>query len=241
MDNEPERQQWWRHQMETFSALLAICAGNSPFTGEFPAHKGQWNEALMLSLICDWINSWVNNREAGDFRRNRTHYDVTVINEAEINEALGLTFALVDVGFLISICKILIIPDWRLLTHLPTGKHGVKITDDNNSVQFRLWKLVTFDNCFIEVCSLGCDWWEVIIGLDNCLASNRRQAIIWNNDDIIYWRIYESLSFCYLKPCQCFYVKHPGSHLQKYTTLRYAFANRHWHLARWHCIMGDTT
>ena len=30
---------WWRHQMETFSALLAICAGNSPVPGEFPAHR----------------------------------------------------------------------------------------------------------------------------------------------------------------------------------------------------------
>ena len=30
---------WWRHQMETFSALLAICAGNSPVTGEFPSQK----------------------------------------------------------------------------------------------------------------------------------------------------------------------------------------------------------
>ena len=30
---------WWRHQMETFSALLALCAGNSPVTGEFPAQK----------------------------------------------------------------------------------------------------------------------------------------------------------------------------------------------------------
>ena len=29
-------QTWWRHQMETFSALLAICAGNSPVPGEFP-------------------------------------------------------------------------------------------------------------------------------------------------------------------------------------------------------------
>ena len=28
---------WWRHQMKTFSALLALCAGNSPVTGEFPA------------------------------------------------------------------------------------------------------------------------------------------------------------------------------------------------------------
>ena len=30
---------WWRHQMETFSELLAICAGNSPVTGEFPAQR----------------------------------------------------------------------------------------------------------------------------------------------------------------------------------------------------------
>ena len=30
---------WWRHQMETFSALLALCVGNSPVTGEFPAHR----------------------------------------------------------------------------------------------------------------------------------------------------------------------------------------------------------
>ena len=30
---------WWRHQMETFSALLAICAGNSPVPGEFPAQS----------------------------------------------------------------------------------------------------------------------------------------------------------------------------------------------------------
>ena len=30
---------WWRHQMETFSTLLAICAGNSPVPGEFPAQR----------------------------------------------------------------------------------------------------------------------------------------------------------------------------------------------------------
>ena len=30
---------WWHHQMGTFSALLAICAGNSSFTGEFPAQR----------------------------------------------------------------------------------------------------------------------------------------------------------------------------------------------------------
>ena len=69
---------WWRHQMETFSALLAICAGNSPVTGEF-LNKGQWRGALMFSLICARINGCVNNREAGDLWRHRAHYFATVI------------------------------------------------------------------------------------------------------------------------------------------------------------------
>ena len=69
---------WWRHQMETFSALLALCAGNSPVPVNSP-HKGQWRGALMISLICVRINDWVNNREAGDLRRHRGHYDVSVM------------------------------------------------------------------------------------------------------------------------------------------------------------------
>ena len=127
--------QWWLHQMETFSPLLAIYAGNSPAPGEFPAqrpvtrnfdvffglrlnkrlskqswgwwmvkwkhfprywpfvrgihrppvnspHKGQWRGTLMFSLICVWINGWVNNCEAGDLRRYPAHYDVTVMRKA---------------------------------------------------------------------------------------------------------------------------------------------------------------
>ena len=42
-------------------------------------HKGQWRGALMFSLICAWINDWVNNREAGDLRRHRAHCDVIVM------------------------------------------------------------------------------------------------------------------------------------------------------------------
>ena len=41
--------------------------------------KGQWRGALMFSLICVWINGWVNNCEAGDLRRYLAHYDVTVM------------------------------------------------------------------------------------------------------------------------------------------------------------------
>ena len=42
--------------------------------------KGQWRGALMFSLICAWINIWVNNREADDLRRHRDRYDVTVMS-----------------------------------------------------------------------------------------------------------------------------------------------------------------
>ena len=40
---------WWRHQMETFSALLVLCEGNPPVDSP---HKGQWRGAVVFSLIC---------------------------------------------------------------------------------------------------------------------------------------------------------------------------------------------
>ena len=42
-------------------------------------HKGQWRWALMFPLLCAGMNGWVNNREAGDLRRHRAHYDVKVM------------------------------------------------------------------------------------------------------------------------------------------------------------------
>ena len=42
-------------------------------------HIGQWRGALMLSLTCVRINGSVNNRDAGDLRRHRAHYDVIVM------------------------------------------------------------------------------------------------------------------------------------------------------------------
>ena len=42
-------------------------------------HKGQWRGALIFSLICVWINNWVNDREAGDSWRYCAHYDVIIM------------------------------------------------------------------------------------------------------------------------------------------------------------------
>ena len=65
--------------MDTFSMILAICAGNSPVTGEFPAQRPV-TRSFDISLICAWINGWVNTRDAGDLRRHRANYDVIVIS-----------------------------------------------------------------------------------------------------------------------------------------------------------------
>ena len=64
--------------MGTFSALLAIFAGNSPVTGEFPAQKPVTRSFDVFFDLC--LNKgWVNSREAGELRHHRTHYDVTVM------------------------------------------------------------------------------------------------------------------------------------------------------------------
>ena len=69
----------WRHQMEAFSALLAICAGNSPVTGEFPTQRPV-TRSFDISLICAWINGWVNNGKTADLGCHRVHYEVTIMN-----------------------------------------------------------------------------------------------------------------------------------------------------------------
>ena len=48
--------------METFSALLAICARNSPVPGEFPAQRPVTRNFDGF-FICARINGWVNNGE----------------------------------------------------------------------------------------------------------------------------------------------------------------------------------
>ena len=63
----------WKHFPRYWPFVWGIhrSSVNSP-------HKGQGRGALMFSLMCAWINSWVNNCEAGDLRCHHAHYDITV-------------------------------------------------------------------------------------------------------------------------------------------------------------------
>ena len=47
-----------------------------------------------------------------------------------------------------------------------------------------------FDSNLIEVCFQASNWKYPSTGLDNGLAPNRRQAIIWSYADLNHWRIY---------------------------------------------------
>ena len=69
---------WWRHQIETFSALLAFCGGihwspvNSP-------HEGQWRGALMFSLISTLDKRLRKSSRRRWFETPSRSYDVTII------------------------------------------------------------------------------------------------------------------------------------------------------------------
>ena len=79
----------WKHFPRYWPCLGGIHRSpvNSP-------HKGQWRGALMFS--CASVNAWVNNLGAGDLRRHRDHYDVTVMiqNNPQQISAILLCFVL---------------------------------------------------------------------------------------------------------------------------------------------------
>ena len=58
--------------------IFCICGplcGNTPVTGEFPAQRPV-TQSFDVFFDLHLNNGWVNNREAGDLRRHRAHYDV---------------------------------------------------------------------------------------------------------------------------------------------------------------------
>ena len=60
------------------SRVTGPLCGEFTVTGEFPAQRPV-TRGFDVSLICARINGWVNNRKAGDLRRHRAHYDVSVM------------------------------------------------------------------------------------------------------------------------------------------------------------------
>ena len=74
---------WWLIKWRHFPRYWPFVRRNHRSPGNSP-HKGRWRGVLMFSLICAWINRWVNNGEAGDLRHHRAHYDVIVMMSSDV-------------------------------------------------------------------------------------------------------------------------------------------------------------
>ena len=91
--------------MEQYSAWLALCEGNDRW---IPLTKAR--DAELWFFICAWTNGWVNNRDAGDLRCCRSHYDATVMQFYRLQWSIRSCVWLCD--------YVMISSDQRRPTHL---------------------------------------------------------------------------------------------------------------------------
>ena len=70
---------WWRHQMETISALLVLCEGNSPVTGEFPSQRPVMQSFDIFFDLCLIVLSKQSRRWWFE-TSSRPLYDAIVMN-----------------------------------------------------------------------------------------------------------------------------------------------------------------
>ena len=114
----------WKH----FPRYWPFVRGIRRHTGEFPSQRPVTRN-LGVCLICAWINHWVNNREAGDLRRHRAHFDVIVkewVLQTSISYRTSLDYQLqtqsgtgIDMSYYVISTQVLWKPS---LTHLPLDK-----------------------------------------------------------------------------------------------------------------------
>ena len=137
--------------MENFSALQAICAGIHRSSVNFP-HKSPWRRALMFSLPCDWINGWVNNRDDGDLRRHRAHYDVIVM----VHTVRALSC-------IVTICysTILILTHWGRVTLICVSKITI-ISSNNDLSPERRQAIIWINAGALLMGSLGTNFGETL-------------------------------------------------------------------------------
>ena len=164
--------------METFSALLAICAGNSPVLGEFPTQRQvmRTRGALMFSLICARINGWVNNPEAGDLRSHRSHYDVTVMN---IQYFMGQHNPIWMAWPKIVVPPLLM--HWRYLCHQPSHQ-GVETRARFLSLAQSKLRLCSANH---RAGNLACDWLSIVWAYSEQETENGPRTFRENHVSII--------------------------------------------------------
>ena len=116
--------QYWYENIMT-SLIGNIFRVTGPVCGEFIGHR--WiplTKASDAGLWCflwsaPWINGWVNNREAGDLRRNRAHYDVIVMNKVANVDILPTSISQTSVDVRTRISNYIHLKGWGVISYLP--------------------------------------------------------------------------------------------------------------------------
>ena len=158
-----------------FSAT-GFCAGNDRSPVNSP-HKIQWRGALTFSVICAWINGWVNNRWAGDLRRHHAHYNVTVMS----------TFLLLPHYLYDSLTRA---HSWQINSSAP-GQNGLHFADGIFRCIRLNEKFCNFIKISLQFVPKGpVDNNPALVYIMTWHQKDDRQAIIWTNADPIHWRIY---------------------------------------------------
>ena len=159
-----DRTLWWRHQMEAFPRYWPFVRGIHWFLVNSP-YKGQWRGALMFTLICSWINGWVNNREAGDLRCHHAHYDI-IVRFLGISGGAGYQPS----AIWLYICKIRVCKDrsrlrdvishnfkWKIDNTLSPGAGGF----DLKSIVFKCVEVIT--SCVFPLLLPLCEWSRTLL------------------------------------------------------------------------------
>ena len=142
---------WWRHQMETFSALLAICAGNSLFTGELPAQRPVtqsfdvfFDLRLNKRLSKQWWGWWFEVhryhvwwRPYLLFPRIISQIEAWIIWLSFVDDSFGINFGAHTLGFIFQIhwklsraTQLTIIQQWLNDGYAPSKKRFIIWTND---------------------------------------------------------------------------------------------------------------
>ena len=108
----------------------------------------------MFSLICAWINGWVNNREAGALRRHRAHYDVIVMGVlVGFTPCLSPTFTTDDTKHQIYTPSwyVLVLIGWWPGAYRATGHQPIKATRGLSIMIEIRWKCRFIGNHVLQV------------------------------------------------------------------------------------------
>ena len=151
----------WRHQMETFSALLAFHARNTPGTDEFPTKRPE-------TRSFDVFLSWVNNGDAGDLRRYRAHYDAILMKNVKNEWNFKCLRLMCKESFeqcgQDAVVKFIETYAWSCVTHMSQFENPVQFFFTNRMVHDNLNVLITasflMQPAYIKSChGFHLHWW----------------------------------------------------------------------------------